>query len=277
MDPLKEIFESAVLTDETKVAMRKSFETLVEAAKTEIEASYNQKLTEAQQSMMDSLPAIVEEAVAEELAAVAEEVAHARTLEVSYAEKLNTFKESYAEKQEEQTRVLVAESVAEIVEEMKEDIELAKKHEFAVRMFESFKDTYETLFGGTELSVVDELKEAKEALDKYQRKEKMEELLEGLTGDKRNIAETILEGVATDKLESKFNHIRSALLTESTKKPKEDKTLEEGVDAPAEEVLKEHQIVLDPTLEEGKDEKQTTIDPIIARLQRSIRIGRNEK
>lgn len=270
MDVLKKLFESAVLTDETKTAIEESFNTLRESMRTELEADYEKRLTESTESMLASIPAIVEEAVAEELAAVAEEVASARTLEVEYAEKLTAFKESYAEKQEEQVRVMVAESVAEVVEEMKEEIELAKKHEFALNMFESFKGAYEALFGGADSNVVAELKEAKQELDRYQRKEKMESLLEGLAGDKRSIAETILEGVSTDKLESKFEHIRGVLLSESKKSEKEE-PLEEGDKGKTE--LKGKVVIEEGVIEEGKGAE--TQDPLLKRLERSIRIGRN--
>lgn len=215
MNKLKELFESALLTDESKAILQEAFDVAVSAKETELQAQYDEKLAESEKEIMTSIPAIVESAIAEELSVIAEEVAHARTLEVQYAEKLTAFKESYATKHDEEMKVLVAEAVAEEFEELKEDIDLAKKHQFVLALFDSFKGTYEQLFGSSDITIFDELKEAKRELDEYKREETLNSLLETLSGDKRVIAQTILEGVATDKLEAKFESIRAVLLKES--------------------------------------------------------------
>ena len=268
MNQLKELFESALLNDESKAVLKEAFEVAVKAKETELEAQYVQKLSEAEAQILEQLPKIVEEAVSEELSAIAEEVAHARTLEVQYAEKLNVFKESYAEKHEEQLKVMVAEAVAEEYEELKEDIEVAKKHEFVMSMFETFKNTYEQLFGGTELSVIDELKEAKQELDQYKRKEKLAEILESVQGNKRLIAQTILEGVATDKLEEKFESIREVLLAEAEKK--EETPL---VESAKDEKEIQGKVVIEESLEE-QEQPAVVPDAIAQRLQKSLKLAR---
>lgn len=270
MQDLKELFESAVLTDDTKNVIKEAFELAVEAKKTELEAEYATKLQEAESKISEELPSIIESAIADELAVIAEEVAHARTLEVQYAEKLTTFKESYATRMDEQLNILVAEAVAAEYEELKEDIELAKKHEFVMSMFETFKDTYEQLFGGVEVSVVDELKETKQELDQYKRKEKLAELLESLSGDKKLIAETILENVSTDKLESKFESIRGVLLAESVKDEKtpvvESAKTEEQ---PAGKVVLEEGFEQEPE----KVEQPKISDEVSRQLEKSLKLA----
>ena len=267
MNQLKELFESTLLNDESKAVLKEAFEVAVKAKETELEAQYVQKLSEAEAQILEQLPKIVEEAVSEELSVIAEEVAHARTLEVQYAEKLNVFKESYAEKHEEQLKVMVAEAVAEEYEELKEDIEVAKKHEFVMSMFETFKNTYEQLFGGVEVSVVDELKEAKQELDQYKRKEKLSEILESVQGNKRLIAQTILEGVTTDKLEEKFESIREVLLAEAGKK--EETPL---VESAKDEKEIQGKVVIEESLEE--QEQSAVPDAIAQRLQKSLKLAR---
>lgn len=269
MNELKALFESALLNDETKTAIKEALDNAVKAKAVELEATYVTQLEEAEKNILAEIPSMIEEAVAEELASLTEEVANARTLEVSYAEKLTAFKEAYAEKNDELLRVMVAESVAEEIDELKEDIELAKKHEFVMSMFESFKGTYERLFGESDISVHDKLNEAYEKLDQYQRKETIDSLLEGLVGDKRKIAETILEGVATDKLESKFDGIKSVLLAESDK-PSKDPVIEEGKN---EKEIPDGKIVLE-NVENDKTTSKPVVDPMLIRLQESIKLGR---
>lgn len=264
---LKALFESAVLNDETKQALQEAFDAAVLVKSTELEADYINKLAESQKELTDTALAMVEEAVADQMKSIAEEVTHARTLEVQYADKLEQFKESYAEKVDETVNVLVAEAVAEEIEELKESIEEAKKIKFVTSMFESFKETYEQLFGGVEPQTVAELKEAKAELDTMKRKAKMEEVLESLTGQKRKVAETILEGVALDKIEARFEAIKPLLLAES----KESKQEQIDEAAKAEE-NKEIQgtVVLENVEDENNNNTNVLSEAVKARLDRSI-------
>jgi hypothetical protein len=264
---LKALFESAVLNDETKQALQEAFDAAVLVKSTELEADYITKLAESQKELTDTALAMVEEAVADQMKSIAEEVTHARTLEVQYADKLEQFKESYAQKVDETVNVLVAEAVAEEIEELKESIEEAKKIKFVTSMFESFKETYEQLFGGVEPQTVAELKEAKAELDTMKRKAKMEEVLESLTGQKRKVAETILEGVALDKIEARFEAIKPLLLAES----KESKQEQIDEAAKAEE-NKEIQgtVVLENVEDENNNNTNVLSEAVKARLDRSI-------
>lgn len=269
MKDLKALFESQVLNEETKTVIQEAFDAVVEAKKVELEADYAQKLEESKTEMVKATVELVEEAVAEELEAIAEEVKHARTLEVQYAEKLQNFKESYAEKQEETAKLYVAEAVQTELDELKEDIEMAKKHEFAMQMFESFKDTYERLFGASkdEVSVFDRLAEATQELDQLRREKKMSELLECVSGKKREIAETILEGVKTEDLEARFETIRGVLLAES---------VEEDGDVITESASNEEKDVKGNIVLENVEQETSNADKTDARfqkLQRSLKLA----
>lgn len=227
MENLKKLFESSVLSEETQVAVQEAFDQAVEARSVELQAEYDEKLAESMRELTQLIPDMIEESVANELADIADEVKEARSLEVTYAERLETFKENYDQRMKEQIEVLVAESVAEEFEELKEDIDLAKKHQFAIQITESFRDVYQQMFGAEDFDTAAELKEAKAQLESYQRKEKMDELLEGLAGSKRKVAETILESVAIDKMEAKFESVRG-LLIESAKPKEGEEQINEG-------------------------------------------------
>lgn len=229
MEQLKQLFESEILNEESRSIISEAFKTAVEARKAELEVEYAQKIVENTQSMIERIPLLVEESLESELAQLSEEVAHARTLEIQYAEKLSEFKESYAASQQDKIAIQIAEAVATEIEELKEAIEEAKKHEFGMAIYESFRSAHEAMFGGKEISVADELKEAKQELEQYRRKEKLDEMLSCLSGKKRKVAETVLEGVALDRLEEKFESIRATLMAESEdgmaddeKKPKDE-------------------------------------------------------
>lgn len=261
---LKALMESGLLTAESKEVIEEQFNTALQIKKQELQESFDAKLVEAKAGMLDAVVEMVEEAVAEELESIAEEIKHARTLEVQYADKLEMFKEDYSQKQDEQMKLLVAETIAEEMEAIQEDIETVKKHEFVMEMFETYKSTYERFFGASEINVYDELEEAKQELDQFKRKEKINELLESVTGKKRLVAETILESVATDKLEAKFESIKSVLLAESTEGEQEPITesAQEG-DQPKGTVVLENQ----------EETGESVVDPVMAKLQRSLKLA----
>lgn len=227
---LKELFESSVLNDETKEVLTTVFDEALKAKETEVRAEAEAKLVEEKASMLEEVNKIVEEAISEELNSISEELQTARALEVTYASKLTEFKEAYAEKQDEVVKTMIAEAVAEEIEELKEDIELAKKHEFVMQMYESFGDVYKKLFGGVEIDIHDELEQTKKELSEMKHEKKLNELLESVTGEKREIARTILESVSYDKLEKKFNSIKGILLAESKKEDESDNQIDETKD-----------------------------------------------
>lgn len=264
----KALLESGLLTPESKEIIEEQFNTALKVKEQEIQESFEAKLVEEKAKMLDVTMEMVEEAVAEELEKIAEEVNHARTLEVQYAEKLELFKEEFAQKQEEQMQILVAESIAEELEAIQEDIEAVKKHEFVMEMFNTFKSSYEKLFGASDINVYDELNEAKAELDSLKREAKLNELLESVQGKKRAIAQTILESVETDKLEAKFESIKAVLLAESVE---DDAINESAQDEVKGTIVLENE---EPQTEEVVEESANAVDPIVAKLQRSLKIAK---
>jgi len=272
MSDLKKLFEASVLTDETKEVLQEAFDTAVKAKEEELNLAYEAKLVEAKAEIAETVSKLVEESVANELEAIAEEVNHARTLEVQYAEKLQEFKESYAEKQEEKINVLVAEMVAEEIDELKNDIETAKKHEFVMSVYESFADVYAKLFGGNDINIHDQLAEAKKELDALKHEKKLNELLENFSGKKRDVARTILESVPTEKLDSKFESIRGLLVEEVESDEKEKVVSESNTDEKKEVSGK----VVMENVEETPNQDKEIDNGVLSKLERSIKFARGK-
>lgn len=266
---LKELFESSVLNDETKEVLTTVFDEALNAKEAEVRAEAEAKLVEEKASMLEEVNKIVEEAISEELNSISEELQTARALEVTYASKLTEFKEAYAEKQDEVVKTMIAEAVAEEIEELKEDIELAKKHEFVMQMYESFGDVYKKLFGGVEIDIHDELEQTKKELSEMKHEKKLNELLESVTGEKREIARTILESVSYDKLEKKFNSIKGILLAESKKEDESDNQIDETKDD--KEV--KGTVVLENVENEEEEVSKMIDDKILNQLRKSLQFA----
>lgn len=273
-ESLKSLMESAVLNDETKQVLSEAWDTAIKAKEQELEVDYATKFSESLNDVKENTTAMVEEAVADEFSELADEVAEARSLEVQYARKLEDFKESYHTKLQEQTDEQVKSIVEEELNELKEDIDVAKKHQFALEVFESFRGMYDSTFGGENMNAQNELTEAKQELEDLKRKVLLNDLLESVTGDKRTVALTILEGVATNKLEAKFESIRPMLLAES-----EDTSQITESDKQQEDPTKGKRVVMENE-KEDEDKKQVTEsaqdDKVLSALQRSIKFARSK-
>ena len=224
-DKLKALLESQVLSDDSK-------EQLTQAFNEAVDARVDEQLQESRQSMVKATLEIVDEAVAEALAPIQEEVRDARTLEARYVEKVVAFKEQYEAKQTELLQQMVAESVAEEIEEMRDDIQEGKKFEFAKQVFEAFKETYDRMgFSEEDRNLAEELDQTKTELETFKRESVMSNVLEGLSGKKRAIASTLLEGVPADKIQSKFDEFSTYLLeTVDSEKPAGDEVVTESAD-----------------------------------------------
>lgn len=263
MKDLKSLFESELLNEETKTVLKEAWDNAVKANRDEVEAEYAEKLNEASSEITKEAVRLVEEAVADEMQAVAEELAEARSLEVEYAEKLSIFKEQYAEKMSEHVDNLVKETVETELNELKEDIEFAKKHQFGVKLFEAFRSAYVETFGDDETNIHESFEELKRENEALRREKIMSGLLESVSGEKRRVIETILEGVATDKLEDKFENLRPIILKESEQKVDESEEVE----------TKKGRVILE-NVDESDEEGDDQIDKISNEIARSLRFVR---
>lgn len=268
---LKQLFESNLLNEETKQVIQEHFEAAVEARRVELEETYTTKLKEAKSEMAQESMGLIEEALKDEIDALAEEVAEARTLEVRYAHKLETFKEDYDKKMQEQLETMVSEQVSAEMDELKEDVEAARQNQFAQSLFESFRDAFEANFGASEgeADVRKQLAEAQEELGAMKRAQKLDEILEGVTGTKRQVAETLLEGVPTERLEARFESLKGVLLAESKEEKEEPLTEDEETGKAGEAGEPKGEVVLEQ--EELNEEEQDTKPRMSAAMQRALR------
>lgn len=247
---LKALLESELLNDETRKALTEAIETMkekaVEEATASLEVKYAEKLTEEKKRINEGLGKVITESVSSEISELKEDVERYRKLEVEYANRLEEFKQEFKTKLEEGINDVIETQVKSEMDELKEDLQESKKHNMGKRIFESFKEEFES-FGFSEdmLSVKEKLdevsgklEESENELMQMKRDKKVDELLEDLTGRKREVMKTILENVSYDKLEDRYNQTIDSVLEESTGKDK-DNTVKEGDEPETKTVLTE--------------------------------------
>ena len=259
---IKNLFEGGSLSTETQKAIEESFNAAMAVKEAALTEAFKQKEMQLEAEMASKVVELVESAVADEMNDLVDEIKHARTLEIQYAEKLQAFKESYDESQQEHAKTIIAETIAEELMAIQEEVEMVKKYQFVMSMFESFKDSYAKLFGGADISIVDRLSEAEAELETLRKEKKLNEILESVSGEKRAVVATILESVPVHKMDEKFNSIRPALLNESAiAAPAPKKTATNGSRVVMENYTAE------PT---GNTE---VVDPLVEKLNRSLKLA----
>lgn len=269
---LKAVFESDLLNDETKAVVQEAFDAAVETKVEAARISMQEELQEATSELSKASFEMIQEAIAEEMKEVAEELAEARTLDVRYATKLQDFKEEYAAKQAELNEAAVAEAVKAEIDELRDDIEVAKRHRFSMDMFEAFKATFQESFGMEDDGAVREsLQEARAELESIKREQALNTLLEPLSESKRAVAMTLLEGVELGKLEARAEAI-IPMLIESTKEG--ETPVVESAGTPTDGAAKGTVVMeSDEEAEEAKPVRQVN-EAVMTSLQRSIRRAR---
>lgn len=271
-EKLKALLESTVLSDENQTVLKEAFDAAVEEA-----------VTAQTQDVMRAAITLIDESIQEQLQPLSEEIRHARNLEVDYAQKIVDFKESYAQKQEEALAVKIQEAVAEEMEGIEQDIEEAKKNTFGKQLFEQFKTVYEQMQfneGADGADLATRLSEAEEELAVLKREKVMDEVLEGISGKKRVIAESILENVATENLADRFAGFRDMILAQKiTESTTEDSVVEEGDKGTAEQpegtVVLENEDLSDDAPADPKAQLNESAADAKAQAERDKRIARS--
>lgn len=233
MSAFKKLLESELLTDETKVALEEAVaafkEESITEAKKELEVEYAKKMLAEKQDIAAKMTALINEAVEKEVTELKEDIQHYKTIEPTYAKKLEEFKVEYAKKLSESFEGLVESHVKEEIKELHEDLLEAKQNNFGMKLYESFKETFDKLGVSDDVKAIkDELEAAKASLSEskeeiagLQRDKVMEGLLSNLSGSKREVMKTILESVDTDKLEARYGETIDSVLEESVKEDNE--------------------------------------------------------
>lgn len=260
---LKKLLESEMLSEDTRSEITEQFQTFVAAqideqrqlieqeVRTELTQSLSEQWIQERDALIESLDMKTDEILKAELDELKEDISAFRDLEVEYAAKLVEQKQQLAESLQGNISTLaemldefVHLKLSEELEELKTDITETKKLAFGKKMFESFVREYQMNFvDHTDVEkqlaestkvvegVKKQLAESKKALDVAVRNVKMTELLSNVSAGKtRDVMETILNTLPTDKLEEGYGKFIGRVLKESATTPtaKETEVLAEG-------------------------------------------------
>jgi hypothetical protein len=286
---LKKLLEADILNEDTKVELEAAFQAQLADAVTVAEAEASERvrtdLTEQwiteRDALIEAVDTKVEEYLTKEVEELKEDIERFRDLETEHAEKLVEAKGEMATELQSDMSVLVEKlnTFLEIrltaeLDELKEDLQEAKKLQFGKEIFEGFAREFDKSFGADEESVQSELAETKVQLDDAMtalreseevaavaaRDAKLAELLEPLTGRQRDVMEAILKNVQTEQLEEGYKTFIGRVLKEETEESQDEKetpVLAEGDDSDKPETVIEGTVVTGDTetvLEENADE-----------------------
>jgi len=154
--------------------------------------------------------------------------------------KFEQVKKEFIQRSSDIIKETVAKNLTKEINQLKEDIESARRNDFGRRIFESFASEYSASYlneksetakllkivkqkeadleeaakivADTQQLVESREREIKTIRDSAQRKEVMNELLNPLNGDKKQVTKELLESVQTDKLRSAFDKYLPAVM-----------------------------------------------------------------
>lgn len=261
---LQKLLETDVLSEDTKKeleeALKKQVDEAVKTAKEEAVADVRTELTEKwvqeRDTLIDAIDNKVDEFLVSEMEELKEDIDRFRDLEAEYAEKLveqkaqmqNELQGDLAELVEKLDAFLEIRLAAEM-EELKEDIEEAKKKEFGRKIFEAFVTEYSSNYAdddsveGTLRETEERLSDTEKQLEEAERKlagltreKKMAKVLSSLEGRQRDVMEAILANVATEQLEEGYKTFIGRVIREAEEIEENEETSEKEDEVLAEDV-----------------------------------------
>jgi hypothetical protein len=242
---LQKLLESEILSADTKTELTEAWQEAVKAktaqlreeAVLEVRAELADQWVKERDVLIAKLDSFVTEQLENEFNELRSDIESFRDLEAEYAGKLVVEKKAISESMTEELDTLIDKidsffeaRLAEELEELKEDLELAKQNEFGRKIFEAFSTEYsksyvdeksiQSKLAISESKVEDLQKllaETEKEKGKLLREQKMEELLKPLSGGKREQMQFVLQNVETKKLDEAYNHFIGRVLKEETK------------------------------------------------------------
>ena len=229
---LQKLLDVELLTEETKSELQNAFTTRIDEAvafakqeaRQEIELQLAEQWVKERDIVVEAVDEKVNEFLLLEVNELRDDIKSFRDLEAEYASKLVESKQEMASKLKQDMKNLVGKLdqfletrlSAELVE-MREDIEEVRRLQFGKDIFEAFVKSYITGFVD-ESSIQAQLHESRkqsEVLSKrlqstsvankqLERKVQLETILRPLGGDQRDVMETLLRNVPTEKLEEGY-------------------------------------------------------------------------
>lgn len=241
---LNKLLAAEVLTEDTKAEIATAFKTkldeAVEQAREEatalVTAELNEQWITERDTLIEALDAKVSEFLGVELKEFAEDVERFRDLEAEHAAKLVEAKAEMADVLKSDLAQLIEklDAFLEIrltseLSELREDIDVVKKHQFGKMVFEAFAeefkkhhaadDSVEARLNETEAQLSDAMKalqSAEKKAAKLERSIKLENVLKPLQGRTREVMEAILNNVDTPLLEDAYQKYVGRVLKESS-------------------------------------------------------------
>lgn len=261
---LKKLLESELLNEDTKAELTEQFQSFINAqidehrqlveqqVRDELTQSLSEQWVQERESLIEALDAKTDEVLKAELAELKEDIERFRDLEAEFAGRLVEEKQVLATTLQQNITQLaemldqfVHEKLVAEMDELKEDIAENKKLAFGRKMYETFVREYQMNFvsqtdvekqlaeSADALAKANEqLAESHKALDAAVREKKMTELLSNIAaGRPRNVMETILKTVPTEKLDEAYSRFLDRALKDSVKPTaKETGVLAEGAE-----------------------------------------------
>ena len=256
---LQKLLEAQVLSEETRKELSEAFQAKLEEAMTaareeaaaEVRASLTEQWITERDSLIEALDAQVTDFLQEEMTELKADIESFRDLEAEYAEKLVEAKADMSKELESDLKQLVEQidtflemRLAEELNELRTDIEAARKNEFGRRIYEAFSAEFNDRYvdeAGTQLSLAEaqkqlkakeqQIKEMSDEFATLKRKVKLDEVLSPLAGRQRSVMEAILRSVDTDRLEEGYKTFIGRVVRETTEevsKEKEETVLAEN-------------------------------------------------
>ena len=250
---LNKLLQSELLSEDTKAELSEQWTTSIETYKANLreEVSNEVKLQLSEQwltereELVNKVEQLIESGLSTEIAELKSDIERFRDLEAEYAEKIVEEKHTLAAQVSEELDQLVEKldgffeaRLKSELDELKEDLDIAKQNEFGRTIFEAFAATFAKSHVD-ENKVAAQLEAAKAQLEEVQaqlqeakksqtaaiRESKMERLLANLSGKKREQMEMLLKNVDTDKLDESYKFFIGRILKEDIA---EKQTLAEG-------------------------------------------------
>lgn len=252
---LQKLLEAQVLSEETRKELSEAFQAKLDEAMTaareeaaaEVRASLTEQWIAERDSLIEALDSQVTDFLQEELTELKADIEAFRDLEAEYAEKIVEAKAEMGKQLETDLKELVEQidtflemRLAEEMNELRGDLEKARKNEFGRRIYEAFASEFGERYvdeAGLQLSINEaekqikqkdaQLSEMQDELARIKRKLKMDEVLAPLSGRQRSVMEAILRSVETDRLEEGYKTFIGRVVRETTEEVSTEK--EEGV------------------------------------------------
>lgn len=239
---LKKLLESELLSEESKTEISKQWAESVTAYKSQIREEVSnevrlelseQWLTEREE-LVSKIDMFVAENLAAEISDLKSDIERFRDLEAEMAVKLVEEKHRLAAEVGAELDQLVDKidqffemRLAAELEDLREDLQIVKQNEFGRRMFEAFASEFSTSFvdeaavqsklNVTESKVIDlerRLADREDELAGMIRESKMQQVLQPLTGKKREQMAMLLKGVDTARLDESYKFFIGRILRE---------------------------------------------------------------